>query len=284
MSGGCTGCHHYNDTALRMIPCNTCHPADRKRENLSLPDLKGAYHRQCLDCHRQWSGSPDCGLCHIEKTEGKTPAQILEGYARGRKDHPSVPPPVKKVYVTKEKEGTVVTFFHDDHAKRFGLQCVSCHRNEGCVSCHDRRPPELRKREPASSAKDFDAHHARCNACHAHETCVTCHTAKELEPFDHAKNANFALRPYHARLACAKCHGSSGKFVGLKKDCAACHTNFESGKFDHAVTGLKLDETHSAIDCAECHAGKAFGAAPTCAGCHPDKSFPAFKPGKMTGK
>ena len=284
MSGGCYGCHHYNDTALRIIPCTTCHPAERKRENVNLPDLKGAYHRQCLNCHRQWSGSPDCKSCHLEKVKGKTPAQILEGFARGKKDHPPVPAPEKKVYATKEQDGTVVTFFHNDHAKRFGIQCVSCHRDEGCVSCHDQRPPELRKREPATGPKDFDAHHARCSACHAERTCVTCHTDKEQGPFDHATRAGFALRPYHARLACAKCHGGAGKFTGLKKECTTCHTGFESGKFNHAVTGLKLDDTHGAVECIECHPNRAFGAAPTCAGCHPDKTYPAARPGKLTAQ
>jgi hypothetical protein len=284
MSGGCYGCHHYNDTALRIITCKTCHPAERKRENVSLPDLKGAYHRQCLNCHRQWNGSPDCSTCHLEKVEGKTQAQILDGYTRGRKDHPPVPAPEKKVYVTKGQAGTVVTFFHTDHAKRFGLECVACHRNEGCIGCHDKRSPELRKREPESGPKDFDAHHARCSACHAKETCVTCHAAKEQEPFDHARSSGWALRPYHARLACAKCHGDTGTFPGLKRECLSCHTTFESGKFNHAVTGLKLDDTHSAVDCIECHTNKAFGAAPTCAGCHPDKTYPAFKPGRVAGK
>jgi len=284
MTGGCYGCHHYNDTALRIIPCNTCHPADRKRENVSLPDLKGAYHRQCLDCHRQWSGSPDCKTCHLDNVQGKTPAQILEGATRGKKDHPVVPPPKKKVYTTKEQEGTVVTFYHTDHTARFGLACETCHRNEGCIGCHDRRPEEARKGYRPAGSKDFDELHRRCSACHAEETCVTCHTKQEKDPFDHGKSAGFELRPYHARLACTQCHRTPWKFSGLKSTCTTCHVSFESGKFNHAVTGVALDDTHSAVECAECHTGKAFGTPPTCSGCHPDKSYPAFIPGKRTGK
>jgi hypothetical protein len=220
----------------------------------------------------------------MEKVPGKTEAQILEGYARGRKDHPPVPPPEKKVYQTKEQDGTVVTFYHNDHARRFGLTCVSCHSNEGCVSCHDRRPAELRPARPTSGSRDFDTQHARCSSCHAEKICTTCHSAKEAPPFDHGRRSGWALRPYHTKLACAKCHGTSGKFTGLTKECARCHPAFESGKFDHAVTGLRLDDTHSAVDCAECHPNKSFGSAPVCSGCHPDKSYPSSRPGRLTGK
>jgi hypothetical protein len=284
MSGGCYGCHHYNDTALRILPCGDCHPGERKRENVNLPDLKAAYHRRCLDCHRQWSGSPDCKSCHLENTAGKTPAQILEGVAKGKKDHPAVQPPEKKVYGTKEQEGTVVTFFHSDHTKQFGLDCVDCHRQEGCLGCHNKRPADVGKSIGAAGQADFEFRHARCSSCHEGQTCTKCHTATEAQPFEHGRSTGWALKPYHARLACSRCHGTSGKFAGLKNDCATCHPGETPDSFTHAVTGLKLDDTHAAVDCIECHPGKSFGKPPVCSGCHPDKSYPQFKPGTATGK
>jgi Class III cytochrome C family len=284
MSGGCYGCHHYNDTALRILPCADCHPRERKRENINLPDLKGAYHRRCLDCHRQWTGSPDCKSCHIDKTEGKTTDQILAEFGKGKKDHPAVAAPGKKVYTTKGQEGTVVTFFHNDHTQRFGLACVDCHRQEGCVGCHDRRPEEVRTKGEAASTMDFESRHARCNSCHEGQTCTKCHTATEAQPFDHGRSSGWALRPYHAALACSRCHTTPGRFAGLKNDCSNCHAGWGAETFTHAVTGLKLDETHSAVDCVECHPGKSFGKPPVCSGCHPDKSYPQFKPGKAAGK
>jgi len=282
MSGGCYGCHHYNDTALRILPCRSCHPAERKRENVNLPDLKGAYHRQCLDCHRQWSGTPDCTSCHLEKSDERTPAQILELHAKSQKDHPPVLAPERKVYATKEQEGTVVTFYHSDHTKRFGLVCVDCHRQEGCIGCHDKRPAELRS--IAAAPGDFDSRHARCSSCHEGQPCTKCHTASEAQPFEHGRATGWALKPYHARLACSSCHGTTRKFASLKNDCATCHSGWAVGSFTHAVTGLQLDETHSAVDCIECHPGTKFDKPPVCSGCHPDKSYPKFKPGKPTGK
>jgi hypothetical protein len=54
MTGGCLGCHHYN-TLGPILSCNECHSKERKRDDVRVPDLKGAYHQQCLSCHRQWS-------------------------------------------------------------------------------------------------------------------------------------------------------------------------------------------------------------------------------------
>ena len=281
MLGACYGCHHYNDTALNILSCRSCHPAQRKRESINLPDLTAAYHRQCLDCHRQWSGSLECSSCHIGKTEGKTAEQILEGFTRGRKDHPPVEAPAKKVYTTHEQDGSVVTFHHADHANRFGIKCVDCHRQEGCIGCHDRRPAEVREKAAAERKTDFDALHARCSSCHADESCDACHAKTEAPPFDHARSSEWGLKSYHASLACSRCHGPGKSFKGLNKDCAACHRKWEAGSFTHAVTGLKLDEMHEALDCADCHAGKDFGKTPTCSGCHPDKEFPRFRPGKI---
>ncbi len=283
MSGGCYGCHHYNDTSLGILPCVSCHPAERKREDISLPDLKGAYHRRCLDCHRQWTGSPECTSCHLENTDGKSDAQILAQATKAQKDHPAVTPPAKKVYATKDQEGTVVTFFHSDHTSRFGLACVDCHRQEGCIGCHDKRSAELRKRTGAESSADFDARHARCNSCHEGQACTKCHTATEAQPFDHGRASGWTLKAYHARLACSRCHGAARKFTGRSSDCTTCHPSWPQESFRHSVTGLKLDETHAALDCNECHPGKSFGKPPVCSGCHDDKAYPKFKPGTITG-
>lgn len=284
ISGGCYLCHHYNDTALNILSCRSCHPAERKRENIDLPDLKGAYHRQCLECHRQWSGTPECSSCHIAKTEGKTNAQILDGYQRGRKDHPPVEAPAKKVYTTKEQEASVVAFYHSDHATRFGLKCADCHRQEGCISCHDQRPEKMRREAAAARTRDFDAVHAQCSACHADQSCEKCHVKSDPGPFDHARSSGWALKQYHASLACSGCHGEGRQFTGLKRDCGACHRTWDSKSFVHAVTGLKLDDLHEALSCTDCHPGENFGKAPVCADCHPDKTYPQFKPGKSVGK
>jgi hypothetical protein len=188
------------------------------------------------------------------------------------------------VYATKEQDGTVVAFYHSDHANRFGIKCADCHRQDGCISCHDKRPEKLREQADAAREQDFESVHARCAACHAEQPCETCHATSDPGPFDHARRSGWTLKSYHASLACSRCHGDGKAFTGLKRDCATCHRTWDSGSFTHAVTGLKLDEIHGALDCADCHEGKDFGKAPTCAGCHPDKAFPQFKPGKPVAR
>jgi hypothetical protein len=63
----------------------------------------------------------------------------------------------------------------------------------------------------------------------------------------------------------------------------SCHDN-RWDFFDHAVTGVTLDETHSEADCTDCHEG-GVGTAASCEACHdddrtygPDTAFRASSP------
>jgi len=67
MSIGCGDCHHYNTTGL-VLNCRECHEKSRTREDVSVPDLNAAYHRQCLTCHKEWSHENGCtSQCHTRK-------------------------------------------------------------------------------------------------------------------------------------------------------------------------------------------------------------------------
>ena len=66
MGGGCTLCHHYSENDGQIPPCRSCHEVDRKDADLRMPALKGAYHRQCTNCHRDWSHANACSFCHEE--------------------------------------------------------------------------------------------------------------------------------------------------------------------------------------------------------------------------
>ncbi|TET67820.1 MAG: hypothetical protein E3J45_04225 [Candidatus Zixiibacteriota bacterium] len=71
ISGGCSNCHHH--TAIGDTPaCSDCHNKPFDPENLQLPGLKGAFHRQCLDCHREMGATTECTGCHAKKeTKGE---------------------------------------------------------------------------------------------------------------------------------------------------------------------------------------------------------------------
>ncbi|HEX7358842.1 MAG TPA: cytochrome c3 family protein [Ignavibacteriaceae bacterium] len=284
MGGGCEGCHHFN-TSGPILKCNNCHESTRKRENVSVPDLKGAYHRQCMDCHREWSHDTGCNSCHKLKKDLKDVKKdnVQKKYAG--KQHPVVLEPTKLVYETKSDKGKFVTFYHNDHTKQFGLSCVSCHKQESCTKCHDVKRTDKNKNLKVVTKKTFEDQHKNCISCHSKtENCNKCHNDKIIEPFNHAKSTGWALNRYHFNLSCAKCHGTKLPYKKVDNKCSSCHQNWNEENFKHSVTGLQLDENHSAFSCEDCHIDKNFAVKPSCNNCHDDYSFPKQKPGKVLKK
>lgn len=211
MGQGCAECHHYNPPG-KILACRECHGGPSNPNNLRQPSLKGAYHRQCINCHREWSHTNDCTICHAKRHhEADARATPDRSDIMGHK-HPVIPAPDTKVYPTADfPEGGVATFHHKEHVELFGLSCASCHRNESCSRCHDATNHAVRKREDP---------HQDCAACHeVADDCALCHSAEPLPPFNHARRG-LALDETHAALACADCHTQ-----GMRKpvDCAACH-------------------------------------------------------------
>lgn len=283
MSGGCQGCHHFNTTGP-ILKCNSCHEPNRRREDVRLPDLKGAYHRQCMDCHREWSNETGCNSCHeLKKNIKVDKKEVVKKYA-GKK-HPAVIEPTRIMYQTNSDKGKIVTFYHDDHSKKFGLSCTSCHKQESCTKCHDKRKGSDQKIKPVSTKLTFEQQHKNCISCHSkNESCTNCHGDKVLEAFDHTKKTGWSLGKHHTNLACSKCHGVKLPYKKVDKKCVGCHGEWNKENFKHTVTGLQLDETHLELECGDCHADKNYGVKPTCDGCHEGYVYPKQKPGKLSGK
>ena len=274
LGDGCYGCHHYNQ-ARPILQCKECHSTSRVRTDLSKPDLKGARHRQCVDCHLQWSHKSECNSCHAKKTADGSGVKSGE-----RTPFPKVTIPPKMVYETNSVKGKVVTFFHGDHAQRFGLKCVDCHQQQPCAGCHDVKKiaantASVKREKRSGSMEDL---HKPCFTCHATDKCSSCHMDKPMDAFDHARSTGWVLNRFHARLNCQQCHGKSGKFAKPNPGCESCHKNWQK-KFDHKKTGLVLNESHAALDCDNCHTDKNFVTRPSCAACHQDKTYPKDKPG-----
>ena len=283
MSGGCENCHHFN-TSGPILKCNNCHEASRKRENVSLPDLKGAYHRQCMDCHREWSHETGCNSCHTLKKNLTDTKRDNDKKKYTGKDHPPILEPAHISYQTNTDKGKLVTFYHDDHTKKFGISCVSCHKQENCTKCHDVNRESNDKLKTVSTKKTFEEQHKNCISCHKEDNCSSCHSSTKLEPFDHAKKTGWALSKYHINLSCAKCHGSKLPYKKVNKNCSSCHQGWNAETFKHSVTGLQLDEIHLELGCEDCHAENNFAKKPGCDGCHEDFNYPKQKPGKVVGK
>ncbi|PJA29769.1 MAG: hypothetical protein CO189_01390 [candidate division Zixibacteria bacterium CG_4_9_14_3_um_filter_46_8] len=270
MNGGCGTCHHYSPEG-HILPCNECHKSgETDGTNLRQPSLKGAYHRQCLSCHREWSHDTECRICHLPiKGANLGEAESDKTDIIGR-PHPRITIPGIKVYYTPYEKGPIVTFYHENHIELFGLRCVDCHKQESCSHCHD-----LQKQ--ATTHKSQEEIHAICSGCHKNSSCGTCHDTVQKPAFTHAATG-WPLNVYHQRLECRACHPTGKRISKLSRDCIACHEGWNLATFKHAVTRLQLDEIHSGIDCADCHLNREYEKKAQCGGCHDDNRTPKSNP------
>ncbi len=275
MGEGCAVCHHYAP-AGHIPPCRECHGGPLNPVDLRQPGLKGAYHRQCLNCHREWSHSTACAVCHAKKTPGELAIRQVDTTDIVGIYHPHIAVPDKRVYQVNYKKGPVVTFHHKDHVELFDLRCVDCHREQSCSRCH-----EIGEK-PERAAKTPEEHHKPCISCHTMKTCSICHTQSETEGFTHARTG-WPLNRFHQELKCRSCHLMGRKITKLDRDCIACHSSWNTETFNHSVTGLALDEIHQGMDCIDCHLDRRFDQKPSCANCHDDgRVYPKSSPGTFT--
>ncbi len=68
ITDNCATCHHYSE-AGQTLSCGECHGAPFDPKNLNRPGLKGAYHLQCMDCHKEIGGPVGCTECHAKKVK-----------------------------------------------------------------------------------------------------------------------------------------------------------------------------------------------------------------------
>ena len=256
----CATCHHYSPEG-RIPACRECHGGEANPNNLRQPALKGAYHRHCISCHREWSHNTKCVICHLP-AEGQELAEAVDSTDYIGISHPVITEPNKKVYHTPYKQGPVVTFYHKQHIELYGLRCANCHQQENCSYCHDME-------KPTRVAKTMEEIHATCNNCHAKDRCSKCHDVKEKPAFSHDLTG-WGLNRFHKKLDCRACHPTGKPISRLDSSCDACHAGWGQGNFDHAVTGLTLDEIHIEADCTDCHTDRKFDRQPVCGECHDD--------------
>ena len=285
MASGCATCHHFTPEGLEHPACRTCHDPALGSGDIAKPGLKGAYHRQCMSCHREWSGETSCNACHRPKAgaaaKGELSVPPTPGDLIGRM-HPPIPEPVEELYstVSKEEKSTKVLFRHKQHIHAYGLRCAECHREDGCNRCHGEH------KEHVQQVRTFEQHHKPCLDCHREDTCESCHfdsSAAAPSVFSHDRTG-WPLTRYHADKGCRACHASV-PFGRLDRACDSCHASWNPTNFDHRVTGQTLDDNHQRIDCVDCHAERSFEMPPTCDGCHDEDDgvkYPERRPGPFS--
>ena len=65
----CQGCHHNSPVAKKPPRCDSCHGKPFDPENPLRPGIMGAYHQQCMGCHKEMAIAKPVGCieCHKEK-------------------------------------------------------------------------------------------------------------------------------------------------------------------------------------------------------------------------
>jgi len=264
MGAGCVTCHHYAEDEI-YDPCADCHTNDPDDLKSGMPSMNAAFHRKCLNCHRDWNASNVCGTCHFQKAENA-----------GSEFQKTISYPEIVNFQTPHQKMTRVTFRHKQHVELFRFNCESCHRDERCKTCHGPQPVD------ANISGTLTTRHFPCSQCHDVKTesgCEKCHQNRTTPGFSHDMTT-FPLKAFHASRECTQCHDPNTSVKKLDKTCTNCHKNFELGSFDHAATGLELELGHEDLDCYDCHEDNNFNQAPVCYECHDDDiNFPDDLPG-----
>ncbi|NQV14165.1 hypothetical protein HQ531_01810 [bacterium] len=277
MGAGCNTCHHH---AFENVykPCSECHPPDSQDASLAIPTLNGAYHRNCLNCHRDWNSNRVCTTCHTERKAHLNPRKALDATDVLAHTHEEIIIPVLFHFVSPENEQKPVVFHHQEHVDLYRYKCEHCHRQSNCTKCHNYIP------SPTEKVSQLAVHHNPCSNCHDTETdtnCAHCHTGNPPLGFTHERTG-WELKAYHQELRCEQCHKGDEPIKRLDANCKACHSNFEVGEFDHNATKLTLNVDHIEIDCYECHIDNRYDIKPSCVECHEDEiTFPADLPGEF---
>ncbi len=76
----CATCHHHSEPGTYHA-CKQCHQKPFEPGKLTMPGLKGAYHRQCMNCHKKMEAGPvGCTDCHArKKTNQDKPPEAKKG-------------------------------------------------------------------------------------------------------------------------------------------------------------------------------------------------------------
>jgi hypothetical protein len=242
---GCMTCHHRPPSATTRpassligapktqeasagVPaCKSCHEVSAADGEIGMPNLKGAYHRQCLNCHRDWMHGNKCVVCHKPRESnlaGTQPAPTRDDIV-GRM-HPPIPEPDETHYRMRftPADGGNVLFRHKEHTATYGFKCVTCHRKDSCAHCHDPKGDKTQQK-PLHPGNTWADSHGPCMSCHQEQRCRHCHyRADENAPplFSHQTTVQ-PLDSDHVKLGCEQCHVGWQFKDSVTCNVAGCH-------------------------------------------------------------
>lgn len=228
--------------------CTSCHTMDARGES-SMPQAA-----QCASCHQGTVASDTCASCHLQATSGrletswKTPGQLV----------PTKLLPDDHSADWIKRHGAVALAQADD--------CMSCHAEQTCASCHQARGAVPRSVHPPNfltihrvAARSQEAN---CTSCHSQQTfCASCHTrTQNITAEDYAPPTRRKFHPpgwlargasqNHGLMAkrnideCASCH--------QEQDCLSCHRGISPHPATYQLSCKRALEANPR-PCVACH-------------------------------
>ena len=267
----CKDCHDASGTGTPVLnteACLDCHedgpPAfhlENKGRKITKIDFPHPLHTEvgeCIGCHKGTIEGTlpadslrvavkDCRACHVENGLAEagdcTPCHTAD---MGKTPPPSHDADWRKGHNAKMQEGGFT-----EH----GTECSTCHGDNACMNCHQRK-------KPMSHKAHLEERDAECDSCHVVDAsrqlplldagaCLDCHegevqTTLLRSPRARKLNIEFPHATHTGAVECARCHLATlndeqpeGEPIVEQTDCISCHTD----------EGVEVAES----SCAKCH-------------------------------
>lgn len=236
------------DAKTTSAACTSCHAIDAQGA-ATMPQAA-----QCASCHNGSLASDTCSSCHLQAPSGRL---VTSWKTPGALTPTKLLPSDHSVDWIK-RHGTVALAQGDD--------CMSCHAEQTCASCHQARGATPRSAHPPN----FLAIHriaarsqeANCTSCHSQQTfCASCHTrtlnitAEDYAPptrrkfhppgwLDKGAGQNHGLMAKRNIDECASCH--------QEQDCLSCHRGISPHPATYQLSCKRALEANPR-PCLACH-------------------------------
>ncbi len=290
--------------------CNDCHVEPKRNEarlfrglNSDCASCHRDVHRGAFDHHDKEAAGKEHGLCSVCH-KSTTFRDLLGTFDHGKWTTFAIAGAHAQASCeTCHPRGELP----DANGRTLGRVSDHFGKYTGCVTCHkDPHDKQFDKKDLPQSVN-------------GKEGCARCHIETSFrsfpDGFEHGTWTGFLLEGAHARTDCASCHkprrrpDKTGRTWNRAKGnrCADCHSDPHAGQFEKRKNNdceschrsassfadltfrhnfdsrFRLDKTHGALDCAECHKKERINGkvavryrplGTTCADCHGSHNNP----------
>ncbi|MHC5065180.1 MAG: cytochrome c3 family protein [Planctomycetota bacterium] len=223
---------HYTDYELE---CSDCH--GNVGESSVIPPESAVTKDECMDCHASRGKSNDCASCHSEIDENWAPpshrrswdfihGQVVRSESQLSSNRCAMchdeQQSCQACHQREAPRNHTNTWRRRTHGLMVSIDrsnCITCHRRDFCVRCHENTEPRSHR---ASFGSPRNRHCISCHEPLRGESCFTCHKGTPSHnmalplPSDHLPSMN-----------CRQCHGA-GLTAPLPHpdngtQCTSCH-------------------------------------------------------------